>query len=103
MILFDLDGTLLPMDQNTFVKAYFGGLAKRLAPYGYDSEKLIAAEDVQSSAILVALDKMKTVISSRLVIISAVVFICLLIAYIIFTSRKHKRNMTRTISYQNRR
>ena len=67
------------------------------------SEKLIAAEDVQSSAILVALDKMKTVISSRLVIISAVVFICLLIAYIIFTSRKHKRNMTRTISYQNRR
>lgn len=43
MILFDLDGTLLPMDQNTFVKAYFGGLAKRLAPYGYDSEKLIAA------------------------------------------------------------
>lgn len=43
MVLFDLDGTLLPMDQNTFVKAYFGGLAKRLVPYGYDPEKLIAA------------------------------------------------------------
>ena len=43
MILFDLDGTLLPMDQNKFVKAYFGGLAKRLAPYGYDPEKLVAA------------------------------------------------------------
>ena len=43
MILFDLDGTLLPMDQNTFVKAYFGGLAKRLAPFGYDPEKLVAA------------------------------------------------------------
>lgn len=43
MVLFDLDGTLLPMDQNVFVKAYFGGLAKRLAPHGYDPEKLIAA------------------------------------------------------------
>lgn len=42
-ILFDLDGTLLPMDQNVFTKSYFGGLARRLAPYGYDSEELIAA------------------------------------------------------------
>lgn len=41
-VLFDLDGTLLPMDQDIFVKAYFSGLAKKLAPYGYDPEKLIA-------------------------------------------------------------
>lgn len=27
-VLFDLDGTLLPMDQEEFVKAYFGLLAK---------------------------------------------------------------------------
>ena len=27
-ILFDLDGTLLPMDQEIFLKAYLGGLAK---------------------------------------------------------------------------
>lgn len=40
-ILFDLDGTLLPMDQNTFVKAYFGLLAKKLAPHGYDPQALI--------------------------------------------------------------
>lgn len=40
-VFFDLDGTLLPMDQNNFVKAYFGLLAKKLAPYGYPSEKLI--------------------------------------------------------------
>jgi FMN phosphatase YigB (HAD superfamily) len=40
-VLFDLDGTLLPMDQNVFIKAYFGGLARRLAPYGYDPQKLI--------------------------------------------------------------
>ena len=43
VVLFDLDGTLLPMDQDLFVKAYFGGLAKFLAPLGYESEKLISA------------------------------------------------------------
>ena len=40
-ILFDLDGTLLPMDQETFIRAYFGGLAAKLAPYGYETKKLI--------------------------------------------------------------
>lgn len=40
-VLFDLDGTLLPMDQDVFVRAYFGGLAKKLAPYGYESKQLI--------------------------------------------------------------
>ncbi len=42
-VLFDLDGTLLPMDQDVFVKAYFGGLAKRLAPLGYEADSLIPA------------------------------------------------------------
>lgn len=42
-ILFDLDGTLLPMDQEVFARAYFGSLAKRLAPRGYDPEILIAS------------------------------------------------------------
>ena len=40
-ILFDLDGTLLPMDQDLFVKAYFKGLASRLAPHGYETNALI--------------------------------------------------------------
>ena len=40
-VLFDLDGTLLPMDQEKFMKLYFGGLAKKLAPHGYDPQKLI--------------------------------------------------------------
>ena len=35
-VLFDLDGTLLPMDQELFLKAYLGGLCKKLAPLGYD-------------------------------------------------------------------
>lgn len=42
-ILFDLDGTLLPMDQEQFIKAYFGRLAAKLAPHGYEPEKLIKA------------------------------------------------------------
>lgn len=41
VILFDLDGTLLPMDQDEFVKAYFGLLAKKLSAFGYEPEKLI--------------------------------------------------------------
>ncbi|MBQ9833225.1 MAG: HAD family hydrolase [Clostridia bacterium] len=42
-ILFDLDGTLLPMDQDVFVKAYFNGLAQKLAPRGYEPKQLIDA------------------------------------------------------------
>ena len=41
-VFFDLDGTLLPMEQEKFVKAYFGSLAKRLAPYGFEPEALYA-------------------------------------------------------------
>lgn len=41
IVLFDLDGTLLPMDQDVFVKTYFGLLAKRLAPLGYEPTELI--------------------------------------------------------------
>ncbi len=40
-IFFDLDGTLLPMDQDEFVNAYFGTLAAKMAPFGYDPEELI--------------------------------------------------------------
>ena len=42
-ILFDLDGTLLPMDNDEFTKGYFSLLAKTLAPYGYTAETMIAA------------------------------------------------------------
>ena len=42
-VLFDLDGTLLPLDQNAFMKYYFGGLARKLAPRGYDPKSLIDA------------------------------------------------------------
>lgn len=41
-VLFDLDGTLLPMDQDVFAKAYFGGLAQKVAPCGFEPKTLIA-------------------------------------------------------------
>lgn len=40
-VLFDLDGTLLPMDQDVFTKAYFRALTEKLVPYGYDPDALV--------------------------------------------------------------
>ena len=42
-ILFDLDGTLLPMNQEAFTTGYFKLLAKKLAPYGYEPKSLVDA------------------------------------------------------------
>lgn len=42
-ILFDLDGTLLPMDQDKFVRAYIGGLAAAAAKRGFNPEKMASA------------------------------------------------------------
>ena len=42
-ILFDMDGTLVPMDTDAFVKVYFGCLAKELCPLGVKPEALIDA------------------------------------------------------------
>lgn len=40
-ILFDLDGTLLPMDMEKFTRGYFKRLVAKAAPRGYEPEKLI--------------------------------------------------------------
>lgn len=40
-VFFDLDGTLLPMDLDEFQRAYMGGLAKKMAPHGYDPKVLL--------------------------------------------------------------
>lgn len=40
-VLFDLDGTLLPMDQEVFLKAYMGGLTAKMLPHGYDPKRMI--------------------------------------------------------------
>lgn len=38
-ILFDLDGTLLPMNMDEFTGGYFSLLAKKAQPHGYDDKK----------------------------------------------------------------
>lgn len=40
-IFFDLDGTLLPMNENEFAKGYFGLLSNKMEKYGYDKNQLI--------------------------------------------------------------
>lgn len=42
-ILFDLDGTLLPMDLDEFTKGYFRLLIKKVSPYGFSAETLFPA------------------------------------------------------------
>jgi len=42
-ILFDLDGTLLPMDQDVFIGTYFASLAKKLSTVGYEPKQFVDA------------------------------------------------------------
>lgn len=41
--IFDLDGTLLPMNQELFLQSYFKALGKKMVPLGYEEDKLIGA------------------------------------------------------------
>lgn len=40
-ILFDLDGTLLPMDQDHFIRTYFGALSSYMEPHGFAPQRFI--------------------------------------------------------------
>ncbi len=51
-ILFDLDGTLLPMDQEYFTKLYFKALATHLAPLNIPTAELIDAVNSGMRAML---------------------------------------------------
>ena len=42
-VLFDLDATLLPMDQNEFIEVYFKSISSKMAKHGYEPKKLIEA------------------------------------------------------------
>ena len=42
-ILFDLDGTLAPFQQDEFIHTYFKTLVRRLVPMGYDGDTLVQA------------------------------------------------------------
>lgn len=51
-ILFDLDGTLLPMDQEQFIQAYFTEISSYMKQYGYEEKKLIKAIWAGTSAMV---------------------------------------------------
>ncbi len=40
-VLFDLDGTLLPMDQDEFIAAYMKNLAAHMAQHGYEPRQVV--------------------------------------------------------------
>ncbi|NLC32620.1 MAG: HAD family hydrolase [Clostridiales bacterium] len=51
-ILFDLDGTLLPMDQNKFIEVYFGLLYGKMQSHGYQAHALIEAINLGTDAMI---------------------------------------------------
>lgn len=51
-VFFDLDGTLLPMDQDEFVKAYLMLMARKMAGHGYDPERLVKSIWAGTSAMV---------------------------------------------------
>ena len=51
-VFFDLDGTLLPMDQDLFLKTYLYSLAKRVAPLGFEPKALVNAILAGSDAMV---------------------------------------------------
>ena len=42
-VFFDLDGTLLPMNLDVFIRAYMKGMVSKLAPRGYEPKVLADA------------------------------------------------------------
>lgn len=40
-VMFDMDGTLIPFEQEDFIKIYFAELCKKLAPLGYEAEHTV--------------------------------------------------------------
>lgn len=38
-VFFDLDGTLLPMDTDAFIRQYFRAIGMKMAPYGYNPKQ----------------------------------------------------------------
>jgi len=51
-VLFDLDGTLLPLEQDEFVRDYFTRLAQKLQPHGYDPKTLLPALTEATGAMM---------------------------------------------------
>lgn len=51
-IIFDLDGTLLPQDQNEFIQNYFYALTKKIVREGFDAKTFIKGIHLGTEAML---------------------------------------------------
>lgn len=51
-IMFDLDGTLIPFEQDEFIREYFGRLARKMVPLGFDKDALIKSIWTSTNAML---------------------------------------------------
>lgn len=51
-VLFDLDGTLLPMNQDIFAKSYFKTLTECVAPLGYEPKSLVESVWMGTAAMV---------------------------------------------------
>lgn len=51
-VFFDLDGTLLPMDAEEFMAAYFKELAAKAAPMGYDAKTVVDSVWIATRAMM---------------------------------------------------
>lgn len=51
-VMFDLDGTLLPMDQSTFLREYLKRLAAFVAPYGIEPRTMVDATMEATEAMI---------------------------------------------------
>lgn len=51
-IFFDLDGTLLPMDQEQFVKAYLEAIARKMEEYGMHPQRLVKSIWAGTEAVM---------------------------------------------------
>lgn len=51
-VLFDLDGTLLPLNEKLFIELYFGKLGKKFTAFGYDPKSIVNAVWAGTKAML---------------------------------------------------
>ena len=51
-ILFDLDGTLLPISQKAFTDIYFGEIVKKVKPLGYEKDSFLGALWIGTKAMI---------------------------------------------------
>ena len=61
-VLFDLDGTLLPLDQDYFIECYFKSMARAMSVHGYEPKAFMKLS--RSHIVITALLSRRRYLSS---------------------------------------